>query len=142
MLLLAIVLAFVGLIIFLALIPVNQWLWAGWLFGTGSILIGHGLGVLLVKVLFRKKRTKLGGVFGGICRTMINYFLQCGMFFILIGVNTSYHHVEFFNSGAWVLADGPIVFYTYIAGISIVGLAGIATLLLKKREGKDERIRR
>lgn len=140
MLLIAALLSIVGLIIFLSLIPVSKWLWAGWLFGVTSIFIGHGVSILLIKIFFKKKRSKLNGFFSGMGRTVLNYVIQVVMFFAVIAIDTSYNGVPFMNGGTAALVSGPIVIYTYLGGISVMAVASVTSLLIKKKEGADETV--
>lgn len=133
--------AIAGLIIFLSLIPVHKWLWAGWLFGVTTISIGYVASVLLIKLFLRKKQSKFQGFISGIARSTFNFVFQIGMLFVLIAVDTSYHGLSFGHVTPHILVEGPIVFYTYLGGISVVALSSITTLLIKKKEGANERVR-
>lgn len=134
----AIVIAVVIEIILLAFIPLQKWLWLGWMYGTVVMLLGHLLSSLLIELVLKKAKTKKKGILISFGSTLLNYVFQIAMFIVLwISDNV------FFGDFPWErslynLENGPINIFAYFAGLAIIVIATISTQVWEIKSNKEK----
>lgn len=123
-----------GLIVFLALIPVNYSLSIGWTTGCFSVLVTYLVGILLINKFFRKKRTKSIGFWIGMLRFYVCLLLQAGLFISIIAIDRSVNGHSF-TSGPISDMYSPINLFTYIGGVSLILISTLVAQFLSRKEG-------
>lgn len=135
---LSLILALVGLAIFLVLIPVGYSLSIGWLAGSFSAIMGYSIGILLINKSFEKKKSKSLGFWVGWLRFYINLFFQGVLFIAVVFINKSVNG-HTFTGGNTSDMISPINVFTYIGGVSLILISTLVAQFLSRKEGINGR---
>lgn len=111
------------LIIFLALIPVQRFLWSGWLYGTGSMALSYLVSYVFVGWVLRRRFKKRASVMLAFLSSTMSLFFQALFFIALIMINNAYFGSGLFAGKLANMVSGPVNFFTYLAGLSAIMIA-------------------
>ena len=128
------ILASIGLVIFLCLIPVDYSLSIGWAAGAFSTIVGYLIGILLINKFFKKKKSKTLGFWVGMARFYINLAIQGGLFIAVIAIDKSCNGHSF-TGGHISDMYSPINIFTYIGGVSLILISTLVAQTLSRKEG-------
>ena len=131
----AIISFFIGLIIFLALIPVDYSLSIGWAAGTLVSLLAYLLGILLINSFFKKQKTKSLGFWMGWLRVQVNFFIHAGLFISVVTINTYASGHTLFGNDMNIMYS-PINVFTYMGSVSLILIGTLVVQFLSRKEGK------
>ncbi|MCK5867215.1 MAG: hypothetical protein KAG14_02335, partial [Mycoplasmataceae bacterium] len=126
---------FIGLIIFLALIPVDYSLSIGWAIGTFVSSLAYLLGILLINGFFKSKKTKSLGFWVGWLRVQVNLFIHAGLFIAVVAINTYANGHTLFGNEMNIMYS-PVNVFTYIGSASLILIGTLVVQFLSRKEGK------
>ena len=133
----SLIIALAGLIVFLALIPINYSLSIGWIAGASVVMLGYLIGVLLIKKFFKKGKSKSLGFWIGWLRFKLSFIFHGGIFISIIAINNVSNGHSFAKGGISDMIS-PINIFTYIGGVSIIFLSTLVIQFLSRKEGEND----
>lgn len=134
----SIILALIGLVFFLTLIPISYSLSIGWILGAFASLLSYLIAILLIKNFFKKKKNWTIGFWLGWLRFYISIVIHSGIFISVIAINSVANKHGFGQGGLDDMLN-PINIFTYIGGISIIFICTIVVQSLSRKEDKHDK---